>query len=317
MKEIVIGIDIGGTYTKYGFVSIEGEMLLENSIPTSRDNKVDIFIDELYNIMAPALKKENYLLKGIGIGSPNGNYYTGSIEFAPNLPWKGIVPLVSLFNKKFNVPAVLTNDANAAAIGELIYGNGKGMKHFIMITLGTGLGSGIIVNGKLVYGHDGYAGELGHTITVPGGRRCGCGKRGCLEAYASATGLKRTLFELLASETEATNLRNYSFEQLDPKMISNAAANGDPIALMAFDYTGKLLGMKLADAIMHTSPEAIFLFGGLASAGNLIFEPTKKYMEEFLLPIFRNKVKLLPSALQGKNIAVMGAAALIWNEINK
>lgn len=317
MKDIAIGIDIGGTFTKFGFVSSDGEVFFESSIPTSRDENIDLFINEIYDIVTPELKRLKFQLKGIGIGAPNGNYYTGSIEFAPNLAWKGVVPLVSLFSNKFNVPSALTNDANAAAAGELIYGNGQGMQHFIMITLGTGLGSGIVVNGKVIYGHDGFAGELGHTVTIPGGRVCGCGKRGCLEAYASAPGIKKTVFELLASETEETELRKYSFNELDAKMISNAASKGDPIALKAFDYTGKLLGMKLADAIMHTSPEAIFLFGGLAYAGNLIFEPTKKYMEENLLTVFKNKVKLLPSALQDKNIAVMGAAALIWSEINK
>ena len=317
MKEIVIGIDIGGTFTKYGFVSSEGELFFEGSIATNKDDNTRVFIDEIYNIIIPELLKDKYFLKGIGIGAPNGNYYSGSVEFAPNLSWKGIVPLASLFKEKFSVPAVLTNDANAAAMGELIYGNGKGMQHFIMITLGTGLGSGIVVNGKVVYGHDGFAGELGHTITIPDGRKCGCGKRGCLEAYASAPGIKKTVFELLASETEDTELRSLSFKELDAKMISSAAKKGDPIALKAFDYTGRLLGMKLADAIMHTSPEAIFLFGGLAAAGDLIFIPTKKYMEDFLLPIFKNKIKLMPSALQDKNIAVLGAAALMWNDLIK
>lgn len=317
MKEIVLGIDIGGTNTKFGFVDSSGETYFENSIPTSRESDPEYFINELYDIVFPQLNKNNFVIKGIGIGAPNGNYYSGSVEFAPNLAWEGIIPLTSLFTKKFNVPSVLTNDANAAAAGELIYGNGRGMQHFIMITLGTGLGSGIVVNGKVIYGHDGFAGELGHTVTIPGGRVCGCGNRGCLEAYASAPGIKRTIFELLASEPDESELRKYSFEQLDAKMVSIAASKGDPIALKAFDYTGKLLGMKLADAIMHTSPEAIFLFGGLAAAGKLIFEPTKKYMEEFLMSVFKNKVKLLPSALQDKNIAVMGAAAIMWSELNK
>jgi glucokinase len=317
MNDIVLGIDIGATNTKYGFVSLKGEMIFENSIATSKNKNVGFFINEIYDIIHPELKKHDYHLKGIGIGAPNGNYYSGSIEFAPNLKWKGVVPLVSLFEKKFSVPAVLTNDANAAAEGELLYGNGKGMDHFIMITLGTGLGSGIIVNGKLVYGHDGFAGELGHTVTIPDGRKCGCGKRGCLETYVSAPGIIKTIFELLASETDKSELRNFSYNTLDAKMISDAALKGDPIALKAFDFTGKLLGMKLADAVMHTSPEAIFLFGGLAAAGKLIFDPAKKYMEEFLLPVFRNKVNIMPSALQDKNIAVLGAAALMWSELEE
>jgi len=315
--DIVIGIDIGATNTKYGFVSANGEMLLEKSVTTSKNKNVEVYIHDLYNIITPDLKKHNLILKGIGIGAPDANYYTGSVEYASNLMWQGIVPLVSLFEKKFSVPAVLTNDANAAAIGELLYGHGQNMKHFIMITLGTGLGSGIIVDGKIVYGHDGFAGELGHTTVIPEGRKCNCGKRGCLETYVSAPGIVKTIFELLASETEDSELRNISFRDLDARMISDAALKNDPIALKAFEFTGKLLGMKLADAVMHTSPEAIFLFGGLASAGNLIFDPVKKYMEEFLLPFFRNKIKIMPSALQDKNIAVLGAAALIWNELQK
>ena len=253
---------------------------------------------------------------GVGVGAPNGNFYSGKIEFAPNLPWKGSVDLGGLLKKHFSVPVIVTNDANAAALGELIYGGGKGMKHFIMITLGTGLGSGFVVDGKLVYGHDGFAGELGHTVVVPEGRQCACGKQGCLETYVSASGIKRTMYKMIASEIEDSELRNVSFHDLDAKMISEAAKKGDPLALKAFDYTGKMLGLKLADAVAHTSPEAIFLFGGLSCAGDLIFAPTRKYMEHYLLPIYRNKIKLLPSALQDKNIAVLGAGALIWNELN-
>ena len=315
MKEVVIGIDIGGTFTKFGIVTPNGEIYEEGDIATGKQDNVEEFIIQLHEAVMPSLKNDKYILKGIGIGAPNGNYYTGSVEYAPNLSWKGIIPLASLFRKHFGVPAAVTNDANAAAIGELLYGNGKGMKHFIMITLGTGLGSGLVVDGKVVYGYDGFAGELGHTITVSEGRQCACGNKGCLETYVSAPGIKRTLFELLASETENSELRNISFNEMDAKMISEAAIKGDPIALKAFDITGKFLGMKLADAVAHTSPEAIFLFGGLASAGELIFEPTRKYLEEYLLNVFRNRVKLMPSALLNKNIAVLGAAALIWNEL--
>ena len=317
MKEVVIGIDIGGTFTKYGIVSQGGDVFEEGSIPTGRQEDIGDFIKEIQSIIDPLLKKGNYQVKGIGIGAPNGNYYNGSIEFAPNLAWKGVIPLASAFEKQFGVPAAVTNDANAAAIGELLYGHGRGMKHFIMITLGTGLGSGLIVDGKLVYGHDGFAGELGHINVVPEGRQCACGNKGCLETYASAPGIKRTVFEILASETDDSPLRNVSFNDMDAIMISEAAEKGDSIALKAFDYTGNLLGMKLADAVAHTSPEAVFLFGGLANAGDLIFKPTKKYMEKYLLDIFRNKVKLMPSALLHKNIAIMGAAALMWNELKK
>jgi glucokinase len=316
MKKRVIGVDIGGTFTKYGFVSEAGELTHEGSIPTDKYLKIEGFLDELCGKIRSTIEKEQFDIVGIGVGAPNGNYYNGRIEFAPNLHWKGIIELRSLFKKHFNVPVSVTNDANAAAIGELIYGGGKGMKDFIMVTLGTGLGSGFVVNGKVVYGHDGFAGELGHTVAVIDGRQCACGKKGCLETYVSASGIKRTMYKMIASEIEPSELRSVSFNDLDAKMISKAALNGDSLALKAFDYTGKMLGLKLADAVAHTSPEAIFLFGGLSLAGDLIFTPTKKYMEYFLLPIYRNKIKLLPSALQDKNIAVLGAGALIWNDLN-
>ncbi len=316
MKKRVVGIDIGGTFTKFGLVAENGELTHEGAIPTDKYPKIKDFLEELYKQMQKLIEKEAFDIVGVGVGAPNGNFYSGKIEFAPNLPWKGSVDLGGLLKKHFSVPVIVTNDANAAALGELIYGGGKGMKHFIMITLGTGLGSGFVVDGKLVYGHDGFAGELGHTVVVPEGRQCACGKQGCLETYVSASGIKRTMYKMIASEIEDSELRNVSFHDLDAKMISEAAKKGDPLALKAFDYTGKMLGLKLADAVAHTSPEAIFLFGGLSCAGDLIFAPTRKYMEHYLLPIYRNKIKLLPSALQDKNIAVLGAGALIWNELN-
>lgn len=317
MKKRVIGIDIGGTFTKFGFVSKDGGLTHEGSIPTDKYPLIDVFLSDLCEKIRETIKKEDFEIVGIGVGAPNGNYYNGRIEFAPNLLWKGIVDLRKLLQNHFPVPVAVTNDANAAALGELIYGGGKGMKDFIMVTLGTGLGSGFVVNGKIVYGHDGFAGELGHTVVVmEDGRQCACGKTGCLETYVSASGIKRTMYKMIASEIEPSELRGVSFNDLDAKMISNAARKGDALALKAFDYTGKMLGLKLADAVAHTSPEAIFLFGGLASAGDLIFAPTRKYMEHFLLPIYRNKIKLLPSALQDKNIAVLGAGALSWNELN-
>lgn len=315
MKKRVVGIDVGGTFTKYGFVCEDGELTHEGSISTDKYPVIDDFLKELSEKIKKTIAKEKFEIVGIGIGAPNGNFYSGKIEFAPNLLWKGIIDLRSLLRKYFDVPVIVTNDANAAALGELLYGGGKGMKDFIMVTLGTGLGSGFIVNGKVVYGHDGFAGELGHTVAVIDGRQCACGKKGCLETYVSASGIKRTMYKMIASEIEPSPLRNVSFNDLDAKMISEAAKKGDPLAKKAFDYTGKMLGLKLADAVAHTSPEAIFLFGGLSCAGDLIFEPTKRYMEEYLLPIYRNKIKLLPSALQDKNIAVLGAGALIWNEI--
>ena len=316
-KDVVLGIDIGGTYTKLGLVTEDGSVFNEDSIQTDLHEDINFYITDLRNAIVDRARKNGYNVTGIGIGAPNGNFYNGTIEFAPNLRWKGIIHLARLFEKEFGVRATVTNDANAAAMGEMLYGNARDMKNFIMITLGTGLGSGLVVNGELVYGHDGFAGELGHTTVFIDGRQCACGRKGCLETYVSAPGIRRTVFELLGTEIMDSTLRNYSFNELDAKMISQAAAQNDPLALMAFDYTGKILGLKLADAVAHTSPEAIFLFGGLAGAGKLIFDPVKKYMEEFMLPIFRNKVKLQPSALQHKNIAVLGAAALMWNEIHK
>ena len=254
-------------------------------------------------------------MQGIGIGAPNGNYYLGTIEYAPNLLWKGVIPFADMLKKIFNVPVVLTNDANAAALGEMIYGSAKSMKDFIVVTLGTGLGSGIVVNGRVVYGHDGFAGEMGHLTAVDNGRLCGCGRKGCLEAYASATGIKKTVCELLAKRNEDSTLRKINLETLTAKEISKAAEKGDTIALKAFEITGEFLGKSLADTVALFSPEAVFLFGGLANAGELIFKPTKDYMEKNLMPIFRDKVKILPSGLTQTNAAVMGASGLIWKEI--
>jgi len=313
-KEVVVGIDIGGTNTDFCIVDREGNCLLKDSIRTDKYEDVEPFLDELTGKIKEQIQSQNGNLNvvGIGVGAPNGNYFTGSIEFAPNLKWKGVVPLAELINKRMNLPVVLTNDANAAAIGEMIYGAAKGMKDFIVITLGTGLGSGIVVNGELLYGHDGFAGELGHTVVYPDGRMCGCGKQGCLETYASATGITRTVIEMLENSEEPSILRNIPKDKLNSEEIFLAAQKNDKLALECFEYTGKILGMKLADAVAFSSPEAIILFGGLAKAGEYIFAPTKKYMEYYLLPIYRNKVKLLPSLLKKENAAVLGAAALIW-----
>jgi len=316
MKELSVGIDIGGTNTVIGLVDRDGNFRAENSIPTAEYKDIESYIEALTAAINDSLHSitENYVLKGIGIGAPNGNFYTGCIEFAPNLNWKGVVPLVKLLNKNFHVPIALTNDANAAAMGEMIYGAAKNMKNFIVITLGTGLGSGIVVDGKLVYGHDGYAGEVGHTIYDPEGRLCGCGRKGCLETYVSATGIKRTVMEMLAKPGAESSLGAVPENEITSKKIYEAAAAGDKLALDAFDYTAKILGLKLADSIAYLSPEAIFLFGGLALSGDFILKPTKKYMEEYLLKIFQNKVKLEISGLMGKNAAVLGAAGLVWND---
>lgn len=318
MKQLVVGIDIGGTNSVFGLVDNEGNMYGEGVVPTKKYPDFDQYLEELYIGIVSLIKKlgeDKYEIIGIGIGAPNGNYYNGTIENAANLEWKGIVPFVEKMKRYFpNLPVIITNDANAAAIGEMVYGGAKGMKDFIVVTLGTGLGSGFVANGKLVYGHDSFAGELGHVIVnrTVSGRMCGCGRKGCLETYVSATGIKRTAFKLLADHLEDSEFRNISFNDLTAEMITKAALNGDPLAIEAYDYTGMLLGQALADAVTITSPEAIFLFGGLAKAGKYIFEPTKKYMEMHMLANFRNKVKLLPSGIDGKNAAVLGASALIW-----
>lgn len=320
MKDVVIGIDIGGTFTKFGIVDEEGNCLKENFTSTDKYSEFDVYLEHLHTEIEELIGtiNEEINIKGIGIGAPNGNYYEGTIEHAPNLNWKGIVPFVEKMSAYFpGLPIRLTNDANAAAIGEMIYGGAKGINDFIVITLGTGLGSGIVVNGNLVYGHDGFAGEMGHFNVKHRGRSCGCGNQGCLETYVSATGIKRTAFKLLAERMDASELRDISYNDLTSKMISEAAKKGDKIALEAFELTGRILGVKLADAVAFSSPKAIFIFGGLAQAGDLIFEPTRRYMEESLLPIFKNKIDILPSQLQGANAAVLGASALAWKELQK
>lgn len=317
-QKAVLGIDIGGTNTAFGFVDIKGKLLIESSIPTHPQESAEQLFIRLHPEVEKLFSslKKNYELVGIGVGAPNANYYKGTVELPPNLNW-GTVNIVDLCGKYFSAPCAITNDANAAAIGELKFGAGKELKDFIVITLGTGVGSGIIVNGDLVYGHDGFAGEIGHTIYDVNGRQCGCGRKGCLETYASAGGIKRTVFELLAETNYQSLLSEISFDELNSKMISDAALQGDKIALMAFDKTARILGIKLADAVAHTSPEAVILFGGLANAGGLILEPTKKYMEEYMLNIFKDKVKILPSGLKNGNAAILGSAALIWNELDK
>ncbi|MEE4197522.1 MAG: ROK family protein [Bacteroidales bacterium] len=314
MQKLAIGIDIGGTTVSYGLVTEQGEVKLRESFPTDNYRDINDFIKYLAERInhATAGLDSGHELSGVGIGAPNGNYYKGTIEHAPNLNWKGIVPITDLLAQKINLPVYLTNDANAAAVGEMRYGGARNMKNFITITLGTGLGSGFVANGSLILGHDGFAGEFGHTTVFHDGRECGCGKRGCLETYVSATGIKRTVVKLLSKAKMDSILRDYSYRQITSEQIYKAAMNGDQLAIEAFEFTGKILGMKLADAITILSPEAIFLAGGLANAGKLIFEPTKKYMEEFNFPIYKNKVKLLSSSLPENDAAILGAAALVW-----
>ena len=317
MKETAIGIDIGGTFTKFGLTDVEGNVLMEGSIPTYTHKEIRSFLDALSQAIQENLDKvsEPIEILGIGIGAPNGNYYKGTIEHAPNLHLKGIVPFIDMFKKYFDLPMVLTNDANAAAIGEKVFGGAKNMDDFIVITLGTGLGSGLVTRGKLIYGHDGLAGELGHTNVYPDGRECNCGKRGCLETYASASGIKRTVFKLLATNNVDTPLRSYTYESLTSKKITEMALEGDPIALEAYNYTSDILGLKLADAAAVTSPEAIFLFGGLAKAGDILVEATKKSFNEYLYPGYKGKIKIKLSELMDRNAAVLGASALVWSEI--
>lgn len=334
MKKLAIGIDIGGINTAFGLVDEQGDLYAESVISTKKYpyfNDYPAYVRDLCEAMralADSLSFE-YELTGIGIGAPNANYHRGTIENPANL-WKfregeknpdesrRVFPLVDDIAKCFNgVRTLMTNDANAATIGEMVYGNARGMRDFVMITLGTGLGSGFVSNGEMIYGHDGFAGEFGHVCVERNGRQCGCGRRGCLEAYVSATGIKRTVFELMATMSEPSKLRDIAFTDLDASMISVAAEQGDAVAKEAFRYTGEMLGRALADVVTITSPEAIFLFGGLSKAGKLIFEPTQWYMEENMMFTFKNKVKLLPSGIQSKNAAILGASALIWQELVK
>ncbi|MCK5825035.1 MAG: ROK family protein [Ichthyobacteriaceae bacterium] len=319
MKKVGIGIDIGGTNTQIGFVDKEGNVLLSTKMSTSIGETFEDYLDELYNTIEKAKKESNedFDILGIGIGAPNANYYKGTIEFAANLRWKGVIEVTKLVTEKFGLPSVMTNDANAAAIGEMVFGGAKGMDDFIMITLGTGVGSGIVTGGKLVYGSDGFAGELGHVRVEKNGRLCGCGKRGCLETYTSATGIKRTAFEVMADRNEKTSLSSLSYDELTAFHIYEAANNGDHLAREIFRKTGTILGEALADFVAAGSPQAIFLFGGLSKAGDLILKPTEQAMEENLLHIFKNKVKVQFSHLDGDSAAVVGASALAWNEFDK
>ena len=301
MKKVSAGIDIGGTNTVFGWVESNGDFIWKGKISTTNYDKPEDFVREVSRQLLDNLGNNEAV--GVGIGAPNGNYYNGTIEFAPNLKWKGVVYLKELFNNHFDLPVLVTNDANAAALGEMIYGGAKGVNNFITVTLGTGLGSGIVSNGNLIYGHDAFAGELGHTIVAIDGRECGCGRKGCLETYASATGISKTAFEMTQ--------KHWTSEQ-----VAIAANNGEEWALEAFDKTARILGLALSNAVAITSPRIIFLFGGLAQAGSLIFDSTRKYMEENLLEIYKNKIQILPSALEGVDAAILGASALVWKEIS-
>ncbi|MDL2304495.1 ROK family protein [Bacteroides sp. OttesenSCG-928-D19] len=314
-KPYVVGIDIGGTNTVFGIVDARGTIIASGAVKTQAYEAIEDYVDEVCKNLLPLIIAQGGVdkIKGIGIGAPNGNYYSGTIEFAPNLPWKGIIPLAALFEEKLGIPTALTNDANAAAVGEMTYGAARGMKDFIMITLGTGVGSGIVINGQMVYGHDGFAGELGHVIMRrENGRPCGCGRRGCLEAYCSATGVARTARELLTARTEPSLLRNIPAESITSKDVYEAAVQGDELAKEIFNFTGTLLGEAIADFIAFSSPEAIVLFGGLAKSGDYIMEPIRKAIDDNVLLIFKGKAKLLVSELKDSDAAVLGASALAW-----
>ena len=319
LEPLAVGIDIGGTGTKFGIVDRSGNVLFSSEMSTRKSKEVEGFVDHLYDNLVSLIEKVggSGRIRGIGVGAPNGNFYTGTVEYAPNLPWKGIIPLAKLIQDRFQLPTTLTNDANAAAIGEMMYGAAKGMKDFIMITLGTGVGSGIVANGHLILGHDGFAGELGHTIIIPDGRyHEGTGKYGSLESYASATGLTLTTLEMLEKSKEKSLLRNIAKDQIDSKKVFEAAIQGDKLAMEVFEFTGKILGLALANFVMFSSPEAVILFGGLTKAGELILKPTREHMELNLIQVFQNKVKILVSHLKESDAAILGASALVWETNN-
>lgn len=315
-KPYVIGIDIGGTNTVFGIVDARGHVVASDSIKTKKHINFDDYVAELHEGIMRIVKANEAedKIQGIGIGAPNGNYYTGEIINPPNLPWGPVIPLAHKVSKAFDgIPVAVTNDANAAALGEMTYGAARGMKDFIMITLGTGVGSGIVVNGQLVYGHDGFAGELGHVIVKRNnGRICGCGRTGCLEAYCSATGVARTAREFLEVRTEPSTLRNLQIEDITSKDVYEAAIAGDKMAQEIFTYTGTILGEAFADMVAFSSPQAIILFGGLAKSGDLLLKPLKEAFDKSILPIFRGGTKVILSELKESDAAVLGASALGW-----
>lgn len=315
MKPYVIGIDMGGTNTVFGIVDARGAVIASSSIKTAKHSNFDDYVDELYTEITKLIKENNAEDKvhGIGIGAPNANYYTGEISDGVNLPWPSPIPLVQKIQDKFGIPVAATNDANAAAIGEMTYGVARGLKDFIMITLGTGVGSGIVINGQVVYGHDGFAGELGHvTMKRNNGRLCGCGRTGCLEAYCSATGVARTAREFLEIRNEDSLLRNLDIESITSKDVYDAATAGDKLAKDVFEYTGNMLGEALADFTVFSSPEAFVFFGGLAKSGELLMRPLRESMNRNMMSIFKGKPKLLLSELKEADAAILGASALGW-----
>lgn len=319
VKPYVIGLDLGGTNSVFGIVDARGEIKATTAIKTGGFKSAEDYVKASVTALMPVIEQVGGIekIKAMGIGAPNANYYKGTIEFAPNLPWAhdGIVPLAQMFSKELgNIPVAMTNDANAAALGEMVYGVARGMKNFIVITLGTGVGSGIVVNGQLLYGHDGFAGELGHVTMVRGeeGRMCGCGRTGCLECYCSATGVARTARELLTKTDRSSILRDIKLEEITSLDVSIAAGKGDQLAKEIYDFTGKMLGEACADFAAFSSPEAFIFFGGMVKAGDLIMKPIQEAYENHVMPIFRNKAKFLVSGLDGASAAVLGASAVGW-----
>lgn len=315
MKPYVIGIDLGGTNTVFGIVDARGVVIASSSIKTGKHANFDDYIEELYQVLSSLIKTNDAVDKihGIGIGAPNANYYTGMIEDAVNLPWSSPIDLAGKLSEKFGLPVAVTNDANAAAIGEMTYGVARGLKDFIMITLGTGVGSGIVINGQVVYGHDGFAGELGHiTMKRNNGRLCGCGRTGCLEAYCSATGVARTAREFLEVRNEPSLLRNLPIEDITSKDVYDAAVAGDKLSQDIFEYTGDILGQAFADMTVFSSPQAFVLFGGLAKSGEFLLRPLRNSMDRNMMAIFKGKPKILLSELKEADAAILGASALGW-----
>ncbi|MFM9051241.1 MAG: ROK family protein [Bacteroidota bacterium] len=313
-REFVAAVDIGGTNTVFAIIDRDGAIISRGSLPTRTEPSAEKYIHSVAEAIRSKL--DGIVITAVGIGAPNGNYFKGTIEFAPNLPWRGIIDLSGQFHRLLGVPAFVTNDANAAALGEKYYGAAKDMNDFIFVTLGTGLGSGFVVNGQLVHGHDGFAGELGHTIAIQHGRPCGCGRKGCLEQYCSATGLVKTYLEILRNSGFGEH-RLSSLSEITSKDVFDKAMAGDEAAFYAFNYTGEILGFALANSVAYTSPEAIFLFGGLVQAGELLFAPTRLSFEKNLLELYKDKVTLLPSGLPENDAALLGAASHAWNEIIK
>nr|MBP7473135.1 ROK family protein [Prevotella sp.] len=320
LKPYVIGLDLGGTNSVFGIVDSRGEIKATTAIKTQGYKNVDDYVNDAVKVLEPIIDTVGGIdkIKAMGIGAPNGNFYNGTIDHAPNLVWAHdcIVPLAKMFSERLNnIPVALTNDANAAALGEMTYGVARGMKNFIDITLGTGVGSGIVINGQMVYGSDGFAGELGHVTVVRGeeGRTCGCGRKGCLEAYCSATGVARTAREFLEKSNEESLLRKYKPEDITSLEVSLAAGKGDKLAKRVYDYTGKILGEACADFATFCSPEAFVFFGGLTKAGDLLMKPIKKAYDDHVMTIFRGKAKFIVSTLDGSSAAVLGASAVGWD----